>query len=364
MLEGVKKTEAKKFEKYLVIIERQIRQKLIAEGLTIRNKTRLAAILADIKRINKEQFEGWVAELVENLGDVAITESDLEVNLLNKSIPDFEAVLPAEVQILSAFKQNALSLRGKSQGLTLEPFLQQYTADQKQLIEGLISQGFQEGKTTQQIIQDLRGTKALNFQDGILDKVNRNTEIMVRTAVQNASAQAKQAIWEANSDVVQGVEWVSTLDSRTTSQCRSLDAQVFPVDSGPRPPIHYGCRSTTAPAIDPRFDFLKEGETRPAIGEDASGANDRGVVKNQTYYEWLKTQPAQFQDKVLGGTRGALFRNGGLNADQFSALQLNSNFLPMTLEEMASEAPEAFSQANLLNPDGSVKIVSHNVQPN
>ena len=109
---------------------------------------------------------------------------------------------------------------------------------------------------------------------------------------------------------------------------------------------------------------MKEGETRPAIGEDASGANDRGVVKNQTYYEWLKTQPAQFQDKVLGGTRGALFRNGGLNADQFSALQLNSNFLPMTLEEMASEAPEAFSQANLLNPDGSVKIVSHNVQPN
>ncbi|EGE26892.1 putative phage head morphogenesis protein, partial [Moraxella catarrhalis O35E] len=25
-----------------------------------------------------------------------------------------------------------------------------------------------------------------------------------------------------------------------------------------------------------------------------------GVVKNQTYYEWLKNQPAQYQDEVLG----------------------------------------------------------------
>ena len=55
------------------------------------------------------------------------------------------------------------------------------------------------------------------------------------------AAVARQAVAEANGDIVAGVRMVATLDSRTSSVCRSLDGRVFPVDSGPRPPVPINC---------------------------------------------------------------------------------------------------------------------------
>jgi SPP1 gp7 family putative phage head morphogenesis protein len=364
LLEGVKKSEAKKFTKHLKTLEKGIRVRLSEEGQTIRNRTRLNALLSDVRKIEKDVFREYLDEANAGFDEVVLTEANLEASVLSKSIEDFEAVLPAPQQLLTAFNKNALSLRGKSQGLSLKPFLAQYETDQTALIEGIISQGFAEGKTIGQITQSLRGTRAANFKDGVYSNVNRNTEIMVRTAIQNASSQAKQATWNANQDVIVGVEWVSTLDSRTTSQCRSLDGEVFPVDEGPRPPIHFGCRSTTAPVLSEEFDFLKQGSKRPAKGQTAAGKTDIDQVRaDTTYYSWLKGEPDQFQDKVLGGTRGELLRKGGLSSEQFAALQLNSNFQPLTLGEMAKEAKAAFEKANLLDDQGNVIKIKRNVQP-
>jgi len=358
LLEGVKANEAAKFAKYLKQIERGIRGRLLDEGLTIRNRTRLKKLLADVRVIEKEVFAAWIEELTGELDEVALTSAELEASVLSRALPAFEAVLPASQQILTAYSQNALSVRGKAQGLTLEPFLKQYTEDQIALIEGAISQGFSESQTTQEIVKAVRGTKPNNFKDGTLSTVNRNTTAMVRTAVQNAASQAKEEIWKANDDVVESVEWVSTLDGSTTSQCRSLDGQTFKVNEGPRPPIHYGCRSTTAPVLDPEFDFLKEGAKRPAQGEDKEGDIDiKQVNASTSYYSWLKTQPAQFQKKILGNTKAKLFSSGGLTAEQFARLQLNTNFQPITLAEMVSEAGEAFEQANLLDENGNLKII-------
>ena len=50
---------------------------------------------------------------------------------------------------------------------------------------------------------------------------------------------------------------------------------------------------------------------------------------SQTYYEWLKTQPAEF-DIAIGTTRAKLLRSGGLSAERFAELQLGTNFQPLT----------------------------------
>jgi SPP1 gp7 family putative phage head morphogenesis protein len=353
LLEGVKAGEAEKFRAFLKTLETDLRDRLTSEGETIRNRTRLRILLSDVRQIESDVFDEWIKQLELDLDDIALTEANLEAEVLTEVIEEFDAVKPAPAQILTAYQQAALSLRGKSQGLTLKPFLKQYTADQTALIEGIISQGFTEGRTTQQIVTDLRGTRANKFNDGVLARVDRNTTTMVRTAVQNASSQAKQKIWNANTDAIASVEWVSTLDSRTTVQCRSLDGRIFPVDEGPRPPIHYGCRSTIAPVLDEKYDFLRQGSKRPAKGAKATTQ----VSAQTSYYSWLKTQPASFQDKILGTTRGKLLRNGGLSAERFAELQLNRRFQPITLQEMAQEAPEAFRAAKLLDDAGDVIIV-------
>lgn len=355
LLEGIKRNEANDFQKFLKELEKDIRNRLSKEGSTITTKARLNILLKDIRKTETDVFDRYLDDINETLEGVATTEGELEAESLSDGVEDFDAVKPAPAQLITAFKNRPLSIDGRAAGLTLEPFLKGVTDEQKDLIEGAIRQGFAEGQTTNEIIQRIRGTRANKFKDGILSNVDRNITAMVRTAVQNTSSAARQRTWDANSDLIQGVEWVSTLDSRTTPQCRALDGEIFPVDSGPRPPIHYGCRSTTAPVLSEEFDAFKVGEKRPA-----KGAEDTTQVKSTTtYYSWLKTQPASFQDKILGPTRGKLLRSGGLSSEKFAALQLNNSFDPITLDEMVNvsrESRAAFRKANLLDDDGNVII--------
>ena len=71
------------------------------------------------------------------------------------------------------------------------------------------------------------------------------------------------------------------------------------------------------------------------------------VPADMTYFEWLKTQPADFQDAAIGPKRGELLRNGGISAERFSELNLNRNFEPRTLKEMRKLEPLAFKRAGI-----------------
>jgi len=350
MLERVKTSEAEKFQTFIRKMEVDIRTRLLDEGLTINNKKRLTVLLADLTKIQEAAYEKFNSQLTLNLDDIAETSAKLEAAALTATIPDFEAIIPDAKQILNAYKENPLSIRGKGQGLTLKPFLETFTNDQINLINGRVAQGFVEGQTNAEIINSIRGTKGANFKDGVFSVIDRNAQITVRTAIQNAANAARQEVWTENDDIIQGIEWVSTLDDRTTEECQSLDGQIFPVDSGPRPPAHYGCRSSTAPVLDEDLQYLQRGGKRPSKGETESGKQDIKQVKaNTTFFEWIKTQPESFQQSTLGIARAKLLNDGGLSIEDFRALQLNKNFKPMTLVEMAKEAPEAFKQAGLEN---------------
>jgi hypothetical protein len=65
------------------------------------------------------------------------------------------------------------------------------------------------------------------------------------------------------------------------------------------------------------------------------------------YYDWLKTQSAEFQDDAMGPTLGKLIRDGGLSTDEFSRLQLSRRFLPLNLDQMRNKNPLAFNRAGI-----------------
>ena len=138
---------------------------------------------------------------------------------------------------------------------------------------------------------------------------------------------------------MQSYKFVATLDSRTTTTCRSLDGKTFKLGQGPTPPVHINCRSTTVAVPAKQFQFLSEGRTR---------ASKSGPVKaNVTYYDWLKKQPKKFQEDALGKTRAKLFRDGGISAKRFGELQLDRNFQPLTLDELMKKEPIIFARAGV-----------------
>lgn len=291
---------------------------------------------------------------------------DQHTILMDKQIDSFLGQMPAVADYESKFEARALASvmvgKGKKRiktppaekafreankrpvqatGELLEHLVRDFATRAVTRINNVVRIGYEQGLTVPQIVSAIRGTKALRFKDGVTEVTRRQASTVVRTAVQHVASTARQVTWEKNSDLVQGVEWVSTLDGRTTTQCRSLDGKKFKLDEGPRPPIHANCRSTTAPDLDPAFDFLDEGATRSAAGGP--------VDANQTYYAWLKSQDSAFQDSVIGPTRGKLLRDGGLTSEQFAALQLDKNWQPLTLDEMKKLEPLAFQRAGLTN---------------
>ena len=76
--------------------------------------------------------------------------------------------------------------------------------------------------------------------------------------------------------------------------CRALDGRVFEYGKGPKPPSHWGCRSTIVPEID--YEGL--GFEPPRPGKRAAKG---GMVDADTNYgQWLLDQGTARQQEVLG----------------------------------------------------------------
>ena len=342
-LEGLKEGEHRKFSRFLKDLSSQIIKRLESEGQTIETKRRLQILLVDLNEIQNSIYSEYVGFLGENLEDIVIDQAEFETQALSQTAKNFDPVTPAPVQLLTSARVVPMSVQGLTSKPLLQPFIKDWTTNSINRVNTVVQQGFAQGRTIQEMSLEIRGTKQQKFKNGTLAKIKRDNRAIVRTAVQHVASVGRTETMRHNSDLVKWYEWVSTLDSRTSSQCRSLDGRPFDIGGGPLPPIHINCRSTTTAILDDRFNFLDENAKRPVVGEKKIGQ----VAADKTYYEWLKTQSAKFQNSVIGVTRGKLLRNGGLTAEEFARLSLDKNFRPLTLVEMRAKRPEVFEEANV-----------------
>lgn len=238
--------------------------------------------------------------------------------------------------------QAALANPVQATGELLGTMIRDWPARDAMRVSNLVQKGWAQGKTLQQMITEAVGTKKNGYKDGFLDASRQHAGTIIHTSTQHVANAARMDVWERNADIVQSYQWLSTLDRRTTAQCKSLDGRTFEPGKGPMPPIHPNCRSTTVAVLGPEFDFLDEGATRAS-----SGPNPGYVDAEQSYYDWLQKQPASFQDVAMGPMRGKLFRDGGLTPERFAELNLGRDFEALTLAEMREIEPEAFKRAGL-----------------
>ncbi len=144
-------------------------------------------------------------------------------------------------------------------------------------------------------------------------RVRNHLRGIARTATTGIAAHSHLLAFEQNRDVVDQVEFVATLDARTTIVCARWDGQRWAVgDPGIQvPPLHFNCRSTLTPVIDYRAIGL---EPPPSIGQRA--ARGGPVSASTRYREWFRGLSASEQDDIIGPARARLFRRGELSFDQ------------------------------------------------
>lgn len=204
------------------------------------------------------------------------------------------------------------------QGRFLREWLADAEAGAARRVRDTIRQGFVEGRGVSDMVRTIRGTRANGYRDGILEINRRGAEALVRTAITHTSAAASKATYEAMG--VEEATYVAVLDSRTTIICAGLNGKTFPLAKFPWPPRHVNCRSTVVPQV-------------PGLEP----------VEPQSFDAWLRRQPVEVQDDVLGVTRARLWRAGEIELDRFTDSAGNV----LTLEELQRRDAGAFERLGL-----------------
>lgn len=206
----------------------------------------------------------------------------------------------------------------------------------KKSIRRVLNTGMTAGEgldvITRRIMGDSVASRAFKGSE-TMKAQRRNIRSVVRTMANGIANGAREATFQANPEVLRGVQWLSTLDIRTTDICQSLDGQQFSLTAGPRPPAHHQCRSTVVPVTKSWRELgIKAGDKRlggRAFRDVKTGLS--GVLPTRpTYPQWLRKQTKETQIQVLGKTRAQLWRG---NRIKFSDLYKNNRRL--TLEELA-----------------------------
>lgn len=301
------------------------------------SRTRLESILSNVRAINREGYIAIDEALTDELTAIAGYEPEFQVRMLADEIPvnlSFERPSRAQLQaIVESRPFGGRYLREWSANLRDS----QFSRIQSQMRIGMV-----EGDTIDQLVRRIRGTRANRYRDGILEIGRRDAQAVVRTAVTHVAAEARETLYGENADVIKGVQWVSTLDSRTTLVCASRDGQVYPVNEGPRPPAHVGCRSSSIPITKSWRELGLDLDDAPP-GTRAS--MDGQVPASTTYEEWLRRQPSAVQDEVLGANRARLFREGELSIDSM----VRDDGRTWTLDELRRRELGAFESAGLVS---------------
>lgn len=296
-------------------VDQRLTERIGKEDIESMSRRRQERLLRAVEKIVASAHKDAQGQLQIYLDALAEYEGEFQIRALEAATPiKVDFVTPAPSQLAAAARSRPLM------GRHLRDWFADLPKQQTQRVSAAIMSGVVEGRTTPQIVRELRGTRAQGYRDGLLAVDRRHAEAVVRTAVNHTANAAKEEIFGANADLIKGVQWVATLDGRTSAVCRARDGQVYKVGKGPRPPAHPNCRSTTVPVLksyrEMGLDIEQVKGTRFARrGMDGKELDGR-VAEDVTYDAWLRRQPKDFQEDVLGVKKAALFR-AGLTMDKF-----------------------------------------------
>lgn len=207
-------------------------------------------------------------------------------------------------------------------GALVDDLLSKIAESARQKVEYAIRDGISSGKTNQEIVQRIRGTKRLNYEDGLLTSSKTDIDRTVRTVRSHVVNQAYLNTF--NKIGFEYVRFVSVLDGRTTKLCASLDGSVWEVNDPAKrvPPLHPNCRSILVPVekdgqlVGERPYVMDERKVKD-ISKDERSQLIGQLDANTTFKEFFNKTDEFFQKEWLGPKRYKLFKEGKFDFDKF-----------------------------------------------
>lgn len=207
-------------------------------------------------------------------------------------------------------------------GALIDDLLTKLAESARQKVEYAIRDGISSGKTNQQIVQRISGTKRLNYEDGILTSSKSDIDRTVRTVRSHVANQAYLSSF--NQIGFKYVKLVATLDGRTSKLCASLDGTVWKIDDPVKrvPPLHPHCRSILVPVekdgllVGERPFVMDERKVKDIPKEERSQLIGQ-LDANTSFKEFFKKTDDFFQKEWLGPKRFKLYKEGKFDFEKF-----------------------------------------------
>ena len=249
-------------------------------------------------------------DALKELKQLAKVDAKFQASTLNKA---FGKVYRARVY--TGLKVNDLIINSAG---TYSQQIASISLAQQRRIKSIVKQGMVDNLAVNKIADNIGRT---------VDLPQAQLRTLSRTAITETSTTVNKATYKLNEDVLDGYEYVATLDSRTSLICANLDGKLFRLNDpkGIRPPQHFNCRSTTIPIVKSHEDLMNTDSTRISkrrLKRMKSGkrASFNGQVPSETKFEdFFKNQDNDFKLAVLGNQKRVdIYNTGKLKFKQFS----------------------------------------------
>lgn len=311
---------------------------------------RLKALKAEIEGYGKALAASIDAEWKVSAVALAGYEATYVAELMGKAVSDLPKVVVKPKDLFDRALQTPIMgqhIQDMAGDLAPRHVAQTYAT---------MRQGLAAGQSNSQIIRALRGTRALNFKDGITHAAKTDVERFVRTARNHVANVASEDMWRELG--VKHVKRSANLEGRTCKVCAALDGKVYHIDE-PKPAatLHPNCRCRYVASIDdevagnrPYVRALKvkgrDGQSGfRSIGNMTKNQREKagldvGQVKAATTFgKWFAGQDASFQQEWLGPSRYKLYKEGGMSLERFVDVRAGKQY---SLEELRLRDADTF----------------------
>lgn len=293
--------------------------KLVAGEYGLISSSDATQLINDLIRRDNFSIKNMQNLLESNLKGLSRTLSDIEEAGLKDALP---ASLRNLIEINGIDSDAILSavLGDKIEGATLDTWMRGLAVARAEKIRAAIRLGVMNDQSVTSIFNSIQGQ--------LLTRSRSDLSTLIRTTVAHTSMIARNALASANPHIVASVRWVSVLDNRTTLYCIMHDGHIYPVNSGPRPPAHFNCRSSIAYVLK---SWIAMGLTDISATDKASlnGESPESV----SYADWMSQQSDERVTDILGTTRAKLYLNGTLKLSDF----VNRAGYMISLQDLATK---------------------------
>lgn len=283
---------------------------------TATRQRRLERLLEQVRDTIRASYRAMGTSLADELRELADIEAAFAARAINQGV----GFSLATVELTRA-QAGALASDVLVQGAPVRDWWSRQAGDTLNRFTDQMRLGIAQGESNHKLVRRIRGGTVDGVRvEGFMDISRRNAEALVRSSTQAVAARAKDEAYRQNADILRGIAWLATLDTRTTVGCAARDGLLYtvgdhqpidhdlPWDGGPGN-RHWMCRSTSTPVTKSWREMgIDVDDLPPGIR-----ASMDGEAPADTRFEgWLERQSRERQEAVLGPGRAELWRENKL----------------------------------------------------